>query len=99
LRQLSGTQTPVSAEKEGQMRAPKPIVEYQWEARNPDGKVMKRGPIRTDLAKVVKYKVEIESEILAGNFAPYWNDLSLHIVTRTITPWKALQSQASETKV
>ena len=38
------------------MRKQKPIVEYRWEAYNPDtGAVAKKGPVRTELSKVLKY--------------------------------------------
>ena len=77
----------------------KSTVEYRWEAYWEDGKVMKRGPVRTDLAKVEKYKEEIEHDIVHGGLASYWDGWKLRIVTRTITPWTALQSQDSEVQV
>ena len=82
------------------MREQKPTIEYRWEAFDPDsGTVVKRGPIRTDLSKAAKYKSEIEVGILNSTLAPYWNGLSLRIVTRTISPWTSMQLQDSETKV
>ena len=81
------------------MREQKPTVEYRWEAYDFDGRVVKRSPIRTDLAKVARYKSEIEAGILAGTLSSYWNGLSLRIVTRTISPWTSMQLQDSETKV
>ena len=77
----------------------KSTVEYRWEAYQEDGKVMKRGPIRTDLTKTEKYKAEIEHDIVHGGLAPYWDGWELRIITRTITPWETLQPQDSEAKV
>lgn len=78
----------------------KSTTEYRWEAVGPDGKVFKRGPIRTDLAKTKKYADEITGEIatdkearLAGkrHLAPYWNGAKIRIITRTITPWTEIE--------
>ena len=81
----------------------KSTVEYRWEAYDVDtGKVEKRGPIRDDLAKVTKYKTEIEVGISNLNdggihggphLAPYWANLKLRTLTRTISPWTEMESQ------
>lgn len=88
----------------------KPTVEYRWEASDETGRVVKRGTVRTDLPKVIKSKLEIESEIrdlesadgvaIQGRrLAPYWRGLRLRVITRTITPWEPMLAKASETQV
>lgn len=93
------------------MSKKKPTVEYRWEAYNPEtGAVAKRGPIREDISKVRKYADEIQDgiralgehgsiEIDGWHLAPYWDGLEIRIVTRTITPWIAMETETSEAKV
>lgn len=91
-------------------KSKKPTVEFRWEAYGDDGIVVKRGPIRDDLSKVEKYADEIRVgiESMKRNDpearstwtpAPYWADLNIRIVTRTISPWTSMQLQDTVTKV
>ncbi len=87
------------------MRVIKDTTEWRWEAYNPEtGAVAKKGPIRTDLAKVDKYAREI-AEGIAGmggdiidswNPAPYWDGLKVRIVSRTISPWVVSEEVAPQ---
>lgn len=86
------------------MRKQKPIVEYRWEAYNPDtGAVAKKGPVRTELSKVLKYADEIrggiDGTVDGWNPAPYWDGLKIRVITRVISPWTELQLQDTEVQV
>lgn len=77
----------------------KPTVEYRWEAFGPDdGKVVKRGLVRSDRDKVVKAALDIRSEIenidnpaAKRHLAPYWRGLKVRVLTRTVPPWTEME--------